>query len=731
MAVNRPTFSETWYRVAELRPRLRTAVQTYRQHFRGKTYHVIQDPSNNQYFRLDDAGYFFVGLLDGRRTVAQVWDICNDKLGDRSPTQGEVIQLLSQLYASNILQPDMPPDAATLFERQRKRVQREVRGYITNLLFARFPIWDPDRFLEKWIAIGGAPFTWVGFALWCVLIAVAFNHLAGDFDRLWDASNGVIAPGNLPLLYLCFALIKAIHELGHGFSCKKFGLTDHSGGEVHTVGIMLLVLMPVPYVDASSAWALRSKWKRALVGAAGMYVELAVAAVAAIVWSQTNPTSLVNQIAYNLIFIASVSTILFNANPLLRFDGYYIMSDLLEVPNLYQRSKEYVYYLVKKYVYAVRNPTNPARTNDEKPLLFVYCILAFIYRIIISISILLFIAGQLFVIGLLLAIGGVIGWVIVPLVKFVHYLAVGPELWRTRRRAVLWSAGTAAAIIGAIGLVPAPDRGRAEGIVEARTFRPANVQSDGFITHVLASGTPVRADGDPVIQARNVELEKQRDELVAAIGEARARYRKAMNEKQSAVAQSFLSRIAAYNDQLARTQEQLAELALRPAVNGQWVSFDEHKLTGAFARRGTPVGVVATLDDLKIVAVADQYLGPRIESEIGRGGQVEFRLKSRPDVTFIGMIEKTATAGLEDLPSPALGFPAGGSVPVDAQDQTGAKAASRVFKIEIAPATIQRDGVRLLHGQRVVVRFTMNQRRPLLAQWYRSLRQLLLQEFAV
>lgn len=728
MPITRPTFSETWYRVAELRPKLRSTVQTYRQHFRGRTYHVIQDPTSNQYFRLDDAGYYFTGLLDGTRTVAQVWDHCNQTLGDRAPTQGETIQLLSQLYASNLLSPDLPPDATTLFDRRRKRIQREVRSYLTNLLFARIPLWDPDHFLEKWLPIGGLPFTWIGFAVWCVLMFIGFNSLTGEWDRLFDASNGVIAPSNLPLLYVCFAVIKFIHEMGHAFSCKKFGVSDHSGGEVHVLGIMLLVLVPVPYVDASSSWALRSKWKRALVGAAGMYVELAVAAVAAIVWANTADHTLIKQIAYNLMFIASVSTILFNANPLLRFDGYYILSDLCELPNLYQRSKEYVYYLVKRYVYGVRAPLNPARTHDEKPWLVIYAIAAFIYRIIISISIFLFVATQLFFIGVLLAIGGIVGFVVVPLVKFIHYLSVGPDLWRTRRRAVLATLGTVAVVVGVIGGIPMPDRARAEGIVEPRHVAVMHAKTDGFIQSVLASDQMVESAGQPVVVGQNVELLRLRDELTAAADEVRVQYRHAVRQNP-ALAQSLAQRLAALSDQLSRVEQQLADLNLTSPIRGRWVCFDYERYTGLYVKQGQPIGVVVSLDDLIIRATADQYLGPRVESDVGVGGKVEFRIQGRPEWTLRGVIERIPPAGSAQLPSAALGYMAGGGMAIDPQDQSGTKTAERFFEVIIRPDP--HTDIALMPGQRVVVRFTMNEKSPLLAQWYRTVRQVLQRRFAV
>ncbi|OPX23974.1 MAG: hypothetical protein B1H04_03170 [Planctomycetales bacterium 4484_123] len=163
MAVDNPTFSESWYRVAELRPRLRATARVHRQSFRGRIWYVIRDPAGEDFFRLHEAAYYFVGLLDGRRTVSQAWRICNDRLGDEALTQPEVVQVLGQLYVANLLQARLPPDAEGLFQRYRKRVRRELSGTLGNLLFLRIPLFDPDRLLDKLVVLARPVFTVWGF----------------------------------------------------------------------------------------------------------------------------------------------------------------------------------------------------------------------------------------------------------------------------------------------------------------------------------------------------------------------------------------------------------------------------------------------------------------------------------------------------------------------------------------------------------------------------------------
>lgn len=725
MPVDRPTFSENWYRVSDLKPELRPTVQVYRQFFRGRPWHVVRDPSNNKFFRLDDAAYHFVALLDGTRTVAEVWDVCNDRLGDRAPTQGEAIHTLGQLYASNLLRGDLPPDAEGMFERFRKRRVREVGSYLTNFLFIRIPLIDPDHILNTFVRAVGWVFAWPGMVIWAVMIGIGFYSLTGRFGELLSGRHNVLAHDNLVLLYIGFAIIKAIHEFGHGFACKKFGVEDGSGGEVHTMGIMLLVFAPVPYCDASSSWAFRSKWKRAFVGAAGVYVELFIAAIAAVVWANTDAGT-IHALAYNMMFVAGVSTVLFNLNPLLRFDGYYILSDLLEIPNLHQRSKEYVYYLVKRYVYGVRRPYNPVHTIGESVWMPIFCVASFIYRVIICVGIIFFIANQLFTLGLLMAVSAVVVWVVIPIGKFIRYLATSPELIRTRSRAVLSTAGAVAAVVLFIGAVPFSDHGRAQGVVEPEQIVPVHLEAPARIEQVLPTGTQVSVGGAPIVVADNEDLRAQYEELLIQAEITRARYRGSLG-RDPANARIYNQHLNSLNEQLAHIREQLDSLTVLPPFDGVWVSPQANRLNGAYVNPADELGVIASDDQLILRVVTDQWIGPRVIQEFGedRDLKVELRVRGKPRTKLTGVIREAHPAGLMNLPSRALGYSAGGAMEVAMDDPEGRRAADPFFEFVIIPQPEPgADTLPLKAGQRVAVRFTL-QDKPLALQWWLSIRQLI------
>jgi putative peptide zinc metalloprotease protein len=728
MAFNRPTFHEAWYRVADLRPRLLSTVRVYRQHFRGQLWYILENPSNNQFSRVSKEAYRFIGMLDGKRTIAEAWNICNEKLGDAAMTQPEVLELLGQLHSMNLLYVDLPPDSEVLFNRYSKRVRREVQSYLMNILFVRIPILDPDRFLERWVKVFGRVFSWPGLALWLALIAVGLYFVVANLDELVNRTSNVLDPGNLILLYLTFVVIKVIHEFSHAFACKRFGRLNDSTGEVHTMGVMFLVFVPLPYLDASTAWAFRSKWHRALVGMAGVMAELAIAAIAAAVWANTSAGTL-HAIAYNAIFVASVSTLLFNGNFLLRFDAYYVLADLIEIPNLGPRSREYLFYLVKRYIFGVTQATNPAHTVGERYWFVFYGIASTAYRVFISIRIMLFLNDrlpeELSIVVPVLIFCALVGWVCVPVGKFFKYLATSPELARKRPRALAATAGFALAAVLGLGFFKVPDHCRVEGVIEPAPLAIIYAETDGFISNVLPSDVNVTPEGPALIESRNPALAAQHRSLIAERRALAIRREQARTTEFVAV-QILDEELAAFDDKIARVEQQIAGLNLRSPLAGRWVSSDIEHAKGRYVRRGEQIGVVADLNDMLVRATAGQNVAATLIEQAHP--QVAIRAWKRPEVTVSGTIEKISPAGQQVLPSESLGYTVGGSMPVDMRDPRGTKTAEMFFEIRIRPQLDESSSWRT--GQRVVVRARLHPK-PLAAQVWHYARQLLQQRLRI
>ena len=354
-------FDPSWYRVANVRPRLRDHAEFHRHHYRGERWYVLQDHTSERFHRFTPSAYQLIGLINGQRTIQQIWDLLVENNADAVPTQSEIIRLLGQLHGADVLMSDIPPDVEELFQRYQKRQSSQRWQKLKTPLAIRIPLFDPDKFLSATNGLGRLIFSKLGAALWLLVVGVAlFLTLQHWPDLTENVTEKVLSPQNILLLWLSFPIVKACHEFGHAFATKAWG------GEVHEMGVMLLVLMPIPYVDASAASAFREKRRRVIVGAAGMMVELFLAAIALFVWLNIEP-GFARAIAYNVMLIAGISTILFNGNPLLRFDGYYIFADAVEIPNLAARSNKYITYLIQKYAFGFdlrRNSYARARRSD-------------------------------------------------------------------------------------------------------------------------------------------------------------------------------------------------------------------------------------------------------------------------------------------------------------------------------------------------------------------------------
>lgn len=721
MPIDRPTFSESWHRVSNLKARLRATVQVRRQRFRGQTYYVLQDASGTEFFKLAGPAYHFIGLLDGKRTVAQAWRACNEAIGDDAPTQGEAIQLLGQLYSANLLMAEFTDDAETMLRRYHRRIRTELRGRLMNLLFVRIPLWDPNEFLDRWGGVFGRLFTGVGLGLWLILIAVGLIRITGSFDILRSEASACLSVDNLLLLYVAFGILKMIHELSHAFACKALGMRNGTGGEVHVIGLMMLVFMPVPYVDVTSAWAFQSKWQRIRVAVAGMYAELAVAAIAAIVWSNTAEGAPIHLICSNIVLIASISTLLFNGNPLLRYDGYFILADLLEIPNLAQRSKEYVYYLVKRYLWGIRTVHTPARDHGERKWLLGYAISSAIYRTVICVAILLFVIDRIFVLGTAMAVVAVVSWAIVPLARFGRYLLAAPELATARPRALITTMLGLAGLLVVVGLVPMDDHAYSEGVAEPEHIALIHAGEDGFVDQFLPSGIRVEA-GSSLVTTRNRELAARQIQLQNEYDRLQVRRQIAANEGNMIDVQKADAQLSAGARQINHVRQRLDALTIRAPFEGVWVSPDIDQAAGQYLRRGDNVGTVATIDRLIIRVTADQSVAARILTEAGQ--RVDARVMNRPDIRLDGTIKQILPAGQNRLPSAALGLTAGGTVETDAHDPRGTRTAEPVFEIKVQPDA----NSGMLAGQRVVVRFTMKTK-PIGLQWLQAISRVFQRRF--
>ena len=713
------TFSESWYRVANQKICLRPAINVRRQNFRGERWIVLENPFSNQYFRLRPAAYEFVSRLRPDCTVEQVWQQCLNRFPDTAPSQEAVIQLLSQLYFSNLLQYDLAADSAQLFERYKKRKQREIGFRFLNIMFMRFPLLDPDRFLVRTMPLVRKLISPFGAMLWLLVVGFGLKIAVDNFSDLRVQGEGILATNNLFLLYISTIAIKALHEFGHAYFCRRFG------GEVHVMGVMLMVFTPMPYVDATSSWSFRERWKRVLVGAAGMIVELFFAAIAAFVWSKTAP-GVVHSIAYNIMFVASVSTLIFNLNPLLRFDGYYILSDLLEIPNLNQRATTQLRHLCERHLFGVKNSETQAATRREATWLTVFGITSGIYRVIVFSGVLLFVADRFLIVGIVMAVACLISWAIAPVVRFVKYLSSNPRLDRVRPRAIAVTAGIAAVLIILLAVVPFPYSFRAPGIVIATQRTQVASKTAGEVVELLvASGSPVK-QGQPLLRLKNSELALELNDTRAHLDEISARLLQAMN-KDSADITPLISLRDSVSDVLKKLTQDSENLTIRARHDGVWVAPGIEDYVGRWLPRGADLGLLANPAAFEFAAtVREEDVNALFAKKI-YGAKV--RLNGNAGEKLPVTHWRVIPGGQHILPSAALGWSAGGEVPVAMDENSqGNKSAEPFF--EVLGDLNSQAGVALLDGRSGKISFKLEPQ-PLLPRWTRSLWQLLQKRYQI
>jgi len=723
MAEAEPFLSASWYRVRHLRLRLREHALVRLHRYRGAPWYVVSDPLSGKVHRLAPAAWALVAAMDGTRTVDAVWtevSAAHDRPGggEAALGQDQVIALLGQLHAADLLQGDAPPDTHELFERHARQARQKLVQQFLNPMAMRFRLWNPDRFLTRWLPYVGPLFGRWGLLLWLALMLPALELVAEHWPELTaNLGDRVLAEGNLLVLLVLLPVIKLLHELGHAFAVRR------RGGAVHDMGVMFLVLLPLPYVDASASSGFRSRWDRVAVGAAGMMVELAVAAIATFVWVAIEP-GFARAVAFNVMLAAGVTTLLFNANPLLRYDGYYILSDLIEIPNLARRATQYWGQLIETHLFATPPTEAHPATAGERAWFLFYAPAAFVYRHLVMIGIALFLAGEYFTVGVLLAIWTLVTGVVLPLGKALRHVVASPRLRRHRVRAVTITAGAVAGLVALLLLVPAPLHTVAQGVVWLPEAAIVRAGTDGVITRLLAQpgarlvlGDAVSESEDPFLQSRLGKLRGRVAEL-----EARLPSERFSNRVEAAITETELAQARA---ELAHEVLRESRLVARTRAEGVLAVTRPGDLPGRYMREGEVIGYALPPTGpgehgARIVRAA--VAQDDIDLVRSRLRSVAVKLAGHLDTALPARLVREVPGGRDELPSKALSTGGGGPFATNPRDPNGTRTLGRVFQVDIElPPDVPPDAF----GGRAYVRFE-HEWEPLGGQLWRRLRQLLL-----
>lgn len=665
MSAAESLLSPHWYRVAHMKPQLRSGVRVTRQRLRGETWYVLSDPMSGRHHRFNDAAYKLVALCNGQRTIDEVWAQRVDADGDAAPTQAQAIEVFSRAFAANLFVGDVAPDARAVVGAQA-RAQAARRRAALNPLAFRVPLADPDRLLARhagrlaWLfGRGPQAAIWVVVALGALLLALnaqafaAYAHSELGSGRMWVA------------MWLVYPLIKALHEAAHAFAVKSFG------GEVHEVGVTLLLLTPVPYVDASASTAFADRRERVVVGAAGVAVEALLATAALVLWLLLEPGAL-RDLAFAVAFVGGVSTLVVNANPLLRFDGYHVLCDAFELPNLALRSSRWWQQAAKRWLLRLPQATL-AVALGERGWLVAYAPLAFAYRVLLLATLTAMVANWSAAAGL--AVLALAAWAVAlrPAWQALRWSLESPELHGARLRAGL--AATGAAVLAGLGLfvLPVPHHTHAPGIVwlpDDAMVRPA---VDGFVEQVVVHDGDIVQPGALLFTLGNeplqVELAGVEAKLLLEQVERNDRF--ATDTLRSGLAADRIEQLATQRERL---HARVAALEVRAAAAGR-VALDSRLVAGRHLVQGEIVAQVLPGGAPLVRALIANDDIDAVRADPGEITVALARIGGGRDAraTLIGGVPKASTA----LPSAALGEPAGGTIATDPADATGAPRASR------------------------------------------------------
>ena len=505
--------------------------------------------------------------------------------------------------------------------------------------------------------------------------------------------------------------------MGHAYAVKL------AGEEVHEMGVMLLTLLPAPYVDASASATVVGKWQRIFISAAGMMVELAVAAFSMLVWLEAQP-GLIRSVAYDTLFIGSVSTLIFNGNPLLRFDAYYILSDLLELPNLGTRSQRYYFYLVQRYLFGATDAINPATAKGERFWFAVYAPASFIYRMTVMFAIALFIASKYFFVGVGLAIWMAVSIIAWPVLKGLKFILLSSALTSVRWRAVSVTAFGAAALIAVFTVVPIPNGIVVRGMVWLPEELRIVAQSSGNFVRLLAepgsivgAGDEVAALDDPLIAFKRKKAKVRLTEIEARLlsAESRTPYELQLLSRQRELAEQELTEFA----------RQERNLIARTPASGILIVPRAMDLTDNFIKKGEIIGYVRSDRAPSIRAWVPES---EIEYLRDQNRSVSVRFDEAPWIRLDhSHIEREVPKSSRRLPAPALSTENGGPFALDPAAKDKDRILEDIFEVAIsAPQDVAVER----WGERVWVRFDLGAS-PIAWRLYRAARQLFLGRFHV
>jgi putative peptide zinc metalloprotease protein len=655
----------------EVRLRVRPDLHISAQKYEGKTFHVVKDPVCLRYYRFNQQEYFVFSLFDGRHSMEAVRKRFEDEFKPHRLEFQDLESFARQLVTAGLVQHETGGAGKHLFARRAKQRRMRRIAAITNILYWKIPVFDPDRILTWMYGYLWWVFTWPFFLASVGLMLAAVFQVTLHFDTFYAKMpeyEEFFAFRTAFYMWLSLGVVKVIHEFGHGLSCKAFK------GECHEMGVLLMCLSPALYCNVTDAWTVADKWKRIIISFAGIYVELVIAALATFVWWYTPTMPIVNYTAMCVMVLCSVSTVVFNANPLMRFDGYYMMADWLEIPNLRDRANKYLTNTFLEVGLGIEGPPEPYMAPGRKALFLAYAVVSYVYRWVVTFSIIWFLSDflgpQLKILSRMLAVASLASMFIWPAYRMVKGIRQRGRLPDMKPQRAWATAAVFAALVAAFFLVPLPvSKVRETGLVKVNPEHTAMVgliDPGHLVSLHVKDGQEVRK-GDLLARFDSRELREQmaelaakRDEQKAAMDEATAAegrvpplYRDQLRV-EAATARTQMLGYAEQYDQLGERLRRMTEVyAPRDGVViGLPKRSEAGKLFAAYTAQDRPICQVGDPARLTVVLPTNSMEYVLLSDDLARNKSLEadVYVQGRTDRLFRGVVRRVPDADAKQVP---------------------------------------------------------------------------------
>ena len=655
--------SQDWHRVADLRPRLRSQLEVFLHDYLGEIWYILHDRTGGRTYRLSEGDFGILRRFDGSRSIEEVWNDLAWSNAPDLPTQNELIETLSQMYQSGLVAVDTPPRSGQIARLQDRKSREKVLRVFKSPVSQKVPLVNPARVL-RWrpaTLVAHALFSRGGLAAFAALLATGIYFAVVHWEPFSrNLADRALAPDNLLILAVVYPLIKLIHELAHALAIRRFG------GDVVEAGVMFLVFVPMPYVNASEANRLAGHGARALITAAGILAELALAAIAMILWSYSDP-GLWRAVLFNVVFICTISTLLFNGNPLLRFDAYFILSDLTRTPNLGTRANKLLGRWLRGALGTQIGPDSETAGRSGRVWLAIYGVAAACYKVFITFVIAALVIEIVPFAGQFLAVWVVYTGLVHPAAKSVSSFFRGASGTVMPRKFVVRAGGAALVLGSLLALVPLPSRTVIDGVVIHGEAGLVHAPVAGRIEEIhVALGARVD-EGAPLFTLRPDALLTEREVIAARLEGANIRLRGARSRENPGFSDALRSEIAALEAVRADLDRRIADAVVRAQVPGLWSAEGETLHEGAYVARQARMGVIDAPATRRVVGFVPERRARQLQRGV-TGFALLFSDGTRADVgAGQGRVLENATRSLQ---APELADRMGG--PVMTQEGDGA-----------------------------------------------------------